>query len=263
MSAAARGSLQGRIALVTGGSRGVGAGVARGLADAGCAVAISYHRDADAAEGVVNAIRGDGGRAVAVQASAAEPESWCAAVDVVDARLGPVDLLVSNAGSASTGRTVLDTPLTEFARLMDVHTFGPLALIQRLLPGMRAADRSDIVMISSAITSEAPERSAPYAMAKVAMECACRTLAREERQYGVHVNILAPGLVNTEMGARLVKAGTNGGSLEDTAAAGPFGRICEPEDIAAAVCFLASDHAGYITGQRLVLDGGGASPAIF
>jgi NAD(P)-dependent dehydrogenase (short-subunit alcohol dehydrogenase family) len=263
MSAVSHESLKGRIALVAGGSRGVGAGVARGLAHAGCAVAVSYHRDADAADAVVEAIRSSGGRAVAVQASAADPESWNAAADVVDARFGPVDLLVSNAGSASTGRTVLDTPLTEFARLMDVHTFGPLALIQRLLPGMRAANRSDIVMISSAITSEAPERSAPYTMAKAAMETACRALAREERQYGVHVNILAPGLVNTEMGARLVKASTNGGSLEDTAATGPFGRICEPADIAAAVCFLASDHAGYITGQRLVLDGGGVSPAIF
>jgi NAD(P)-dependent dehydrogenase (short-subunit alcohol dehydrogenase family) len=256
-------SLKGRIALVTGGSRGVGAGVALGLADAGCAVAISYHRDANAADAIVDAIRGGGGRSIAVQASAADPGSWNAAVDVVDEQFGPVDLLVSNAGTASTGRTVLDTSLTEFARLMDVHAFGPLALIQRLLPGMRAAERADIVMISSAITTEAPERSAPYAMAKAAMECACRTIAREERQYGVHVNIVAPGLVNTEMGARLVKAGPNGGSIEDTAAVGPFGRICEPRDVAAAVCFLASDHAGYITGQRLVLDGGGASPAIF
>jgi NAD(P)-dependent dehydrogenase (short-subunit alcohol dehydrogenase family) len=100
-------------------------------------------------------------------------------------------------------------------------------------------------------------------MAKSAMECACRTLAREERRYGIHVNILAPGLVNTEMGARLVKASTNGGTIEATAATGPFGRICEPEDVAAAVCFLAGDHGGYITGQRLVLDGGGVSPGIF
>ncbi|MDT7721645.1 MAG: hypothetical protein QOE94_2656 [Mycobacterium sp.] len=219
MKAVSRDSLEGRIALVTGGSRGV----ARGLAHAGCAVAVSYQRDAAAADKVVDDIREAGGRAIAVQATASDAESWNSAVDIVEAKLGPVDLLVSNAGSASTGRTVLDTPLTEFGRLMDVHTFGPLALIQRLLPGMRAADRSDIVMISSAITSEAPGRSAPYAMAKAAMECACRTLGREECQHAVHVNILAPGLVNTEMGARLVQASTNGGSLEDTAATGPFG----------------------------------------
>src|ERR1700676_4908920 len=143
MTAVSRDSLEGRTALVTGGSRGVGAGVARGLAHAGCAVAASYHRYAAAADAGGEGFCGGGGRAIAVQASAADPDSWNDAVDVVDAQLGPVDLLVSNAGSASSGRTVLDTPLTEFARLMDVHTFGPLALIQRLLPGMRTAGRSD------------------------------------------------------------------------------------------------------------------------
>ena len=256
--------LAGRIALVTGGSRGVGAGVARGLAQAGSAVALSYRRDAAAAEVVVKDIRSAGSRGIAVQADADDLEAWNAAVDEIRAQLGPIDLLVSNAGSASSGKTVLDTPLEEFSRLMGVHTFGPLALIQRLLPDMRAAYRSDIVMISSAITADTPERSAPYAMAKAAMEAACRTLAREERQHGVRVNIIAPGLVNTEMGARLVTASTAGGStIGQTALVGPFGRICEPEDVAAAVCFLASDHGGYITGQRLVIDGGGVSPTIF
>lgn len=256
--------LSGRIALVTGGSRGVGAGVAYGLAQAGSSVALSYRRDAAAADAVVDHIRSAGGQALAVQADADDPDAWNAAVDVITTQLGTVDLLVSNAGSASTGRTVSDTPLEEFSHLMDVHAFGPLALIRRLLPGMRATGRADIVMISSAIVADTPERSAPYAMAKAAMECACRTLAREERRHGVRVNIVAPGLVNSEMGARLVKASTAGrDTIEDTAAVGPFGRICEPADVAAAVCFLASDQAGYITGQRLVLDGGGVSPAMF
>jgi NAD(P)-dependent dehydrogenase (short-subunit alcohol dehydrogenase family) len=257
-------SLAGRVALVTGGSRGVGAGVVRGLAQAGSAVAFTYRREAAAADRVVKDICSSGGKAVAVQADANDPDAWDSVVDVVKTELGTVDLLVSNAGSASTGKTVFDTPPEEFVHLMNVHTFSPLSLIRRLLPGMRAAGRSDIVMISSSITSEAPERSAPYAMAKCAMECACRTIAREERRYGVRVNIIAPGLVNTEMGARLVKASTGGNAtIEETAAAGPFGRICEPADVAAAVCFLAGDQASYINGQRLVIDGGGLSPAIF
>jgi NAD(P)-dependent dehydrogenase (short-subunit alcohol dehydrogenase family) len=256
-------SLAGRVALVTGGSRGVGAGVARGLAEAGSAVALSYRRDAAAADVVVKEIRSAGGQAIAVRANAIDAAAWNAAVEIITNEFGHVDLLVSNAGTASSGKTVLDTPPHEFSLLMGVHTFGPLALIRRVLPDMRTAGRADIVMISSAITTDTPERSAPYSMAKAAMESACRTLAREERQHGIRVNIIAPGLVNTEMGARLVKASTAGAStIDDTAASGPFGRICEPADVAAAVCFLASDHAGYITGQRLVLDGGGVSPSI-
>lgn len=227
-------------------------------------MALSYRRDAAAAEIVVKEIRSAGGCALAVQADADDIDAWNAAVEAINAQLGPIDLLVSNAGSASTGKTVIDTAPEEFSRLMAVHALGPLALIQRLLPDMRSADRSDIVMISSAITADTPERSAPYSMAKAAMEAACRTLAREERRYGIRVNIIAPGLVNTEMGARLVNATTAGSStIDEMAAAGPFGRICEPEDVAAAVCFLASDGSGYITGQRLVIDGGGVSPAIF
>jgi NAD(P)-dependent dehydrogenase (short-subunit alcohol dehydrogenase family) len=258
------GSLRGRVALVTGGSRGVGAGVARGLARAGSSVAVSYRRDAQAAQAVVDEIAALGGKALALQADAADHDAWDRAVQRITAELGPVDLLVSNAGAASSGKTVFDTQADEFTRLMDVHAFGPVALIQRLLPGMRAAGRSDIVMISSSITTEVPECSAPYAMAKAAMECACRTLAREERQHGIRVNVIAPGLVNTEMGARLVKATTGGSeTIDDTAAAGPFGRICQPADVAAAVCFLAGDQASYITGQRIVIDGGGVSPAMF
>lgn len=258
------GSLHGRVALVTGGSRGVGAGVARGLARAGSAVAITYRREAAAAQAIVDELTAGGGKALALQADAADSRALDAVVERIAAELGTVDLLVSNAGAASSGKTVFDTQADEFARLMDVHAFGPLALIQRLLPGMRAAVRSDIIMVSSSITTEIPERSAPYAMAKAAMECACRTLAREERRYGVRVNIIAPGLVNTEMGARLVKATTGGSeTIDDTAAAGPFGRICQPADVAAAVCFLAGDQASYITGQRIVIDGGGVSPAMF
>lgn len=258
------GSLHGRVALVTGGSRGVGAGIALALASAGSAVALSYRRDAASAQAVVDEIAGLGAKALAVQADAADQNAWDSAVARITSELGPVDLFVSNAGSASSGKTVFDTQPDEFARLMDVHAFGPLAIIQRLLPGMRAAVRADIVMISSSITTEAPERSAPYAMAKVAMECACRTLAREEREHGIRVNIVAPGLVNTEMGARLVRATTGGSeTIDDTAVMGPFGRICQPADVAAAVCFLADDQASYITGQRIVIDGGGVSPAIF
>ena len=154
-----------------------------------------------------------------------------------------------------------DTEPDEYLRLMTVHALGPLALIRSLLPAMRARPRADIVVISSAITSAAPAFSAPYTMAKAAMEAAARTLAREERAHGIRVNVVAPGLVATDMGERLVRA-VDGRALHDLDAQYPFGRVCLPEDVAGVVAFLVSADSGYVTGQRLVVDGGGPDVGI-
>ena len=186
----AKAPLHGRVALVTGGSRGAGAGVARELAAAGARVAVSYLRSPDAAAKVVADIEAAGGQAMSVYASAAEEESWSDAVAEIVAGFGDVDLLVSNAGVASRGLTISDTDPREYLQLLGVHTLGPLALIRQLLPGMRAKDRSDIVVISSSIVDVSPPHTAPYAMAKAAMEAACRVLAREEREHGVRVNVI-------------------------------------------------------------------------
>ena len=131
--------------------------------------------------------------------------------EAVRSGLGEIDILVSNAGTASRGRPVADTEPEEYLRLMTVHALGPLALIRSLLPAMRARPRADVVVISSAITSAAPSFSVPYTMAKAAMEAAARTLAREERAHGIRVNVVAPGLVATDMGERLVRAVDGGG----------------------------------------------------
>jgi len=130
------------------------------------------------------------------------------------------------------------------------------SVIASLLPAMRARPRADIVMVSSAITGYAPPNSAPYTMAKAALEMAARTLAREERRHGIRVNVVAPGLVATDMGERLVRA-VAGRALHDLDSASPFGRVCLPEDVASVVAFLVSADCGYVTGQRLVIDGGG------
>ena len=144
---------------------------------------------------------------------------------------------------------------------MTVHALGPLALIRLLLPAMRTRPRADIVVVSSAITSHAPPFSAPYTMAKAALEAAARTLSREERSHGIRVNVVAPGLVATDMGERLVRA-VDGRTLHDLDAQYPFGRVCLPEDVAGVVAFLTSADSGYVTGQRLVVDGGGPALGI-
>jgi NAD(P)-dependent dehydrogenase (short-subunit alcohol dehydrogenase family) len=252
--------LAGRVALVTGSSRGVGRAIAIRLAADGAAVAVNYRRESDAADEVVKVITDAGGTAVAYGASIDDRDAVAKMITAISGDLGPTDLLVSNAGTASSGRDVGSTPDTEFQKLLDVHTLGPVALIRSLLPAMRERPRGDIIVISSALTDAAPGGAAPYTMAKAAVEAAIRTLAREERKNGIHANIVAPGLVATDMGSRLAHA--LGSDLETLDKSYPFGRVCRPEDVAGVVAFLASPASGYVTGQRILVDGGGAEISI-
>src|SRR5262249_50610676 len=149
-----------------------------------------------------------------------------------------------------------DTDPTELQRVMNTHAFGAWACSKLVLPSMRTQPRGDIVMISSAATLHFAGFSAPYNMAKAALEALAATLAKEERRNGIHVNVVAPGLVDTEMGRRLVKGAmgvTDIRTLDETAA---FGHVCTPQGGADALRFLVSDRAAYITNQRLGVDGG-------
>jgi NAD(P)-dependent dehydrogenase (short-subunit alcohol dehydrogenase family) len=224
---------------------------------------VHYQRDAQAASAVVAQITDGGGTSAAFQASMDDFDAVDQMCDAVSERFGAVDLLVSNAGSASRGNTVANSPLSEFDQLLRIHTFGPLHMIRRLLPGLRQAVRGDIVAISSTTVTDAPANAAPYTMAKAALEVAIRTLAREERGSAIRANIVAPGLVDTDMGARLVHAVHAGQKLSDLHTRFPFGHVCQPDDVAAAVAFLTSEDGSYITGQRIVVDGGGSDPEMF
>lgn len=253
---ATSGRLAGRVALVTGASRGVGRAIAVRLGADGADVVVNYRREAEAADEVVAEIVAAGGNARAYQASIDDAEAVGAMINLAQTELGPIDLLVSNAGTASSGRDIFSTPDAEYLKLLGVHTLGPVSLIRQLLPGMREAERGDIVLISSALTDAAPRNSAPYTMAKAAMEAAIRTVAREERQYNVRANIVAPGLVATDMGSKLATA--LGSELPELDKIYPFGRVCRPEDVAGVVAFLVSADGSYVTGQRILVDGGGA-----
>lgn len=254
--------LTGRVALVTGGSRGVGRAIALRLAADGAAVAVNYRRDAAAAEEVVTAIEAKGGTARAYRAPVDDDDAVAAMTAAVAADLGTVDLLVSNAGTASRGTAIADTGAEEYLRLLGVHVLGPLGLIRRLLPGMRTLERADVVVISSAIVQDTPANGGAYTIAKAALEAAARTLAREERAHGVRVNIVAPGLVATEMGERLVAA-TAGATIAELDPRYPFGRVARPADVAGVVAFLATPDAGYLTGQRIQVDAGGPDAGLF
>jgi NAD(P)-dependent dehydrogenase (short-subunit alcohol dehydrogenase family) len=257
----AYGSLAGRTALITGASRGIGRGIALELAAAGAAVGVNYRRGRDDAEEVVALAEAAGARAVALQASVTEIDEVDSLADAALEHLGPVDLLVLNAGIASRGLPVADTDPAELHRVVATHALGAHRLIQRLLPGMRAAPRGDVIAISSSEVSAMRANGAPYNMAKAALEALALTLAKEEVANGVRVNIVAPGLVVTDMGAKLVQAKLGLSSAADLDASQPLGRVTRPEDVARVVAFLASDAAALLTGQRIVVDGGAdASP---
>ena len=254
------GHVDGRVALVTGGGRGIGRGISELLASEGATVAVNYRRDAEAAAETVAAIRAAGGAASAYQASVDDPQACAAMIDAIVADHDRLDILVCNAGIASRGRSVADTDPEEMVRVVAAHAFGSHHLARLAIPHLRRRGRGDVVMISSVATSNFSANGAPYHMGKAAMEALAFTLAKEERAYGIHVNIVAPGLVETDMGVRLARAITGNRELEDLRsldAAAPFGRVCQPLDVANVVLWLCSEGAGYITGQRIVCNGGG------
>jgi len=248
--------LDGRVALVTGASRGIGAAIARGLAADGADVAVNYRRDDTAAAETVAAVEALGRTARPYQASVDDAAADQTMVDAVLEDFGHVDILINNAGIASRGQSVLHTDPEELERVWRVHAFGAFLLSRLVLPSMRTRPRGDIVMISSVATTFMAGFSLPYNMGKASLEALARTLAKEERRNDIHVNVVAPGLVVSEMGRRLVRA-TRGvediAQLDDTAA---FGHVCTPEEVADVVRFVVSDDARYLTDQRLTVDGG-------
>ena len=250
-------SLAGRVALVTGGGRGIGRAIALALAQDGADVAVNYRRDEAAARETVTAIEAKGRRAKSYRASVDAFAEDAAMVQAVLADFGHVDILINNAGLASRGQSVADTDPIELERVVRTHAFGPHFLAKLVLPSMRARPRGDIVMISSAATRYLAAFGGPYNMGKAAMEALAFTLAKEELRHNVHVNVVAPGLVDTEMGKRLVRAGQGVEDIRSLDKAMPFGHVCRPEEVADVVRFLVSDAAGYVTGQRIYVDGGG------
>ena len=253
--------LSGRVALVTGGGRGIGKSIAELLAANGASVAVNYRRDREAAEATVAGIVAAGGSAQAYAASIDDAEADRVMIEAVVADLGHIDILVLNAGVASRGHSVADTDPAEMQRVVATHAFGAHHLCRLALPSMRERPRGDIIMISSVATSNMSANGAPYNMGKAALEALAFTLAKEERSNGIHVNIVAPGLVETDMGVRLARAVTGRRELADLRsldATSPFGRVCQPNDVANVVLWLCSDGASYVTGQRIECDGGGS-----
>ncbi len=243
-------SLKGRVAVVTGGSRGIGRAIALRLAESGADVALIYAGNQAAADETEQQVRELGVRAMAVQCDVSDAQQAAAAIKQVRAELGPIDILVNNAGITRDGISLRMKP-DDFRRVIDVNLTGAFLMAQAAMSDFVRRRSGRIINISSASGLMGNAGQANYSAAKAGMIGLTKTLARELAGRGVTVNAVAPGFVKTEMTAAMNEA-----ALSEGLKSVPMGRMAEPEEIAEAVAFLQSDRAAYITGTVLSVNGG-------
>ncbi|MDN4547758.1 SDR family NAD(P)-dependent oxidoreductase [Pseudomonas sp. C32] len=238
-----------RIAVVTGGSRGIGAAIARKLAAEGAIVAVVYQSGFDQAQSVVRAIRAAGGAAEAFAADVADASAVRSAIDMIVARFGRIDILVNNAGIFE-GRNFADIDADHVSRLFAVNMSSVLHMMQAAVPHFPSTGGRVVNVSTNLIYSPRPG-TAIYAASKAAVSVLTNGFAKELGARGITVNAVAPSMTSTDM-----TAATPDVRRQAVIAATPAARIGEPEDIADVVVFLASDESRWITGRTLLTDGG-------
>jgi 3-oxoacyl-[acyl-carrier protein] reductase len=237
-----------KVAFVTGGSRGIGAAIAKRLAADGASVAITYAKDASAASTVVKAIERNGGKAIAIQADAANVEAVKAAVEKAVATFGRLDILVNNAGTAIP-KTFEEATLEEMDRVLDINVRGVFAVTQVALKHMKRGAR--IIMIGSAVGERVLVPGlVPYSATKGAVKIFTQALSREVGARGITVNNVQPGPIDTDLNPA---AGDWAVPQKAATVLGRYGRV---DEVAALVAFVAGPESSYITGANLTVDGG-------
>ncbi len=240
----------GRVALVTGASRGIGRAIALELADRGACVALNFSSRSDAAADVAAEIAGRGGESLLLPFDVADPAATTGAITALARERGRLDILVNNAGITRDG-LVLRYRDEDWQRTVDVNLAGVFHCARAALRPMLKARYGRIVNLSSVTARLGGAGQVAYAATKAGIEGLTRALAREVASRGVTVNAVAPGFIRTEMTAALGEE-----MLAAFLAAVPIGRAGEPEEVARAVAFLAGEGAGYISGHVLAIDGG-------
>jgi 3-oxoacyl-[acyl-carrier protein] reductase len=245
------GRLDGKFALVTGGSRGIGRGIALAFAREGANVAVNYRRDAAAARSTVDEIERAGRRAIALQADVAE---WTQVERMVAEALdgfGTLDVVVANSGVASRTQTVWDMDIDHWHRVMAVDLHGAFYTCKATAKHLVDQRHGAIILVSSIGADVCGPLGAPYYVAKAGVNALTKSLAKECAPAGVRVNCIAPGLIETDMGTRMMK------HYGDAILSGiPLGRPGQPDDVGRAAVYLASDDSSFVTGKILRVDGG-------
>lgn len=246
-------SLRGRVALVTGASRGLGSAVAKTLAAQGARVVVNYARSQKLADGVVEAIRKGGGEALAVQADVLEATQIEKMLERVESLFGPVEILVNNATGPQPNNPLEAYVWQDFQDQLDFFLKAPLLLMQQTLPAMKREKWGRVIHIGSEVAELGNANFSSYASAKAAMVGLTRSWANELGADGITVNLIASGWIPVERHRE--QPGDLSG-MDAYLQGVPLGRHGVPEDVGFAVAFLASDEANFITGQRLAVNGG-------
>ena len=242
--------LHGKVALVTGASRGIGAAIAVKLASLGASVAVNYAGSADAAASVVEAIEASGGRALALQADVSDPGAAIGLVEITIAELGGLDIVVNNAGITRDGLLVRMSD-ADWSAVIDTNLTGVFNVTRAATRHLMKQRSGSIVNITSVVGVTGNAGQANYSAAKAGVIGLTKAVARELAPRGIRVNAVAPGFIDTDMTAKLPE-NIRSATMAEIA----LGRFGAAQDVANAVAFLASDDAGYVTGQTLAVDGG-------
>ena len=247
--------LKDKVVVVTGGGGGIGTACSRRFAEEGAKVAL-LDVDVAAAGKTAAAINQNGGRAAAFACDITSYAGCQNAVHETETALGPVDVLVNNAGWA-VFKPFVETVPADWDKIIGINLTGALNMHHAVLPDMIARKRGRIVNVSSDAARVGSSGEAVYAACKAGLIGFSKTIAREHACHGITVNVVCPGVVNTALYAEYKKGARNPDKLDEAfRRAIPLGRLGEPEDLHGAVCFLASDDAGFITGQVLSVSGG-------
>jgi 3-oxoacyl-[acyl-carrier protein] reductase len=244
--------LQGKVAVVTGASKGIGAGIARALGEAGASVVVNYASDKAGADRTVAEIKADGGQAIAVHGDVSKAADVKHLFEETKETYGKLDVLVNNAGVFKFA-ALEDTSEAEYQRQFGINVLGPLLATREALP-LFGPEGGSVINISSIVSRMGIPGSAIYAGTKGALDTITQVLATELGPRHIRVNSINPGMVESE-GTHA--AGFIGGDFQkNVEAEAPLGRIGQPEDVAKVAVFLASDDSGWLTGERISASGG-------